>query len=132
MPDYLVLAYPIVATKTPNPITANDPSAAIAAFVEQVNWEALFDPVSQAKEVDYAVATLYFEAFEVRLAGDETAPSWYYCGDGQTLLPAAFAGGVTDAAPKFLSLLLRAREMLAANLEATDLVAEINQLLGDT
>lgn len=72
MPDYLVLAYPIVATKTPNPITANDPSAAIAAFVEQVNWEALFDPVSQAKEVDYAVATLYFEAFEVRLAGDET------------------------------------------------------------
>ena len=131
MPNYLVLAYPIVATKTPHPITADDPPAAIATFVKQVNWETLFDPISLAEEVEYAVGTLDFEAFEVRQVGAETTPSWYYCGDGQTLLPVTFAGGVADTVPKFLSLLQRTREMLKATPEAADLVAEINELLGD-
>jgi hypothetical protein len=126
MANYLVLAYPIVATKTPHPIIADDPPVAIATFVEQVNWETLFDPISLSEEVEYVVGTLDFEAFEVRQVGAETTPSWYYCGDGQTLLPVTFAGGVADTVPKFLSLLQRTREMLKATPEAADLVAEVN------
>lgn len=73
MPDYLVWAYPIVATKTLQPISTADPTAAINIFVERVDWESLFDPICLAEEVEYMVGTRDFEAFEVRRVGAENA-----------------------------------------------------------
>lgn len=48
------------------------------------------------------------------------------------MLTAVFAGGVTDAVPKFWRPLLRARELLVANSETAELLVGINQFLGDT
>lgn len=128
MATYHIWAYPIISTKSNQPVEAVGPTAAITTFIEQTNWAELFDFAPE--QVEYLLFSDSFESFEVREAGQETKPSLYYCGDGATLLPPGFAGGVSQAVPNLLALLERAREKLQADPQAAELVEEINQVLG--
>lgn len=117
-------------------VTADDPQQAIQFMLEKVDWQGIFDdralltvPPATSSPMDYLLFSEGFESFTV------STPDGFcqtFLADWVTTAPLGLLqqGGPAQLIPHLVQLLMRARDELQAVPNASELVQDINAILG--